>query len=87
MDHFLILLGDIVLNVEWSLSSLAEGSLNALPGLSLFTLVFICIFLDWRLRVFFGGGEGVGSGVLGYKFFNLSLIVFGRLEIYVTFVL
>ena len=29
--------------------NLAEGSLNVLPGFSLFTLVFICIFLAWPM--------------------------------------
>ena len=39
-------MGDFVLDVEGTVSNLPEGSLNALPGLSSFTLVFICILVN-----------------------------------------
>ena len=57
--YYLVLIGDFVV----------EGILNVLPGLSLFTLVFICImgacdFLSCSAR-------------MGDKFFSLSLMLFG----------
>ena len=61
----LVHIGDIVL----------EGILNVLPGLSLFTLMFICIFAVWLL-----GACNFCLGCLGVmrdKFFRLSLILFG----------
>ena len=39
--YLFIIFGDFILDVERSLSNLAEGSLKVIPGLSLFTLVFI----------------------------------------------
>ena len=44
-----IFIGDLVLNAEGTAWILFEGSLNALLGLSLFTLVFICIFPAWPM--------------------------------------
>ena len=58
-----------------SLLNLAEGNWNALPSLSLFTWVFLCIFPNWSR-----GTSGFclsGSGFLGDKFFSLSLMIFG----------
>ena len=54
---------------------MVEGSFNPLHGLLLFTLEFSCIFPSWP--------KGaccfclICSGVLGDKFFSLSLTVFG----------
>ena len=62
-----ILLGDIVLDVEGSVSNLAESSLNALTGLSLFTLVFTCIFPAWPTGTC--DFSLSGSGFLGDNFF------------------
>ena len=42
LHYLFILLG--VLDVKGSVSNLAEGSLNTLPGFSLFVLVLMCIF-------------------------------------------
>ena len=52
-----ILFGDFILDVEGSLSSLAEGRLNAILGLSLFTLGLICFCFylhigQWKLLAF-----------------------------------
>ena len=55
-----------------SVWNLVEGSLNALPGLSLFTLVSICIFPAWPI--------GVCSFCLSFSVFSLSWTVFdGRI--------
>ena len=55
--------------------NLFKSSLNVLPGLSLFTLMFICIFPTWPMRAC---GFGLNcSGFLGDKFFSLFLMVFG----------
>ena len=69
------IIGDIVLDVEAAASNLAEGSLNALPGLSLLILVFICIFPAWLMGAcdFCLGC----SSFLGDKYFSLSLTGFG----------
>ena len=40
----LIFIGDFVIDVEGTVWILVKDSLNALPGLSLFTSAFICIF-------------------------------------------
>ena len=52
-----------------------EGILNVLPSLSLFTLVFICIFAVWLM----GSSDFYFScsGLMGDKFFSLSLMLFG----------
>ena len=50
---------------------MAEDSLNALPGLSLFTLVFICIFPAWPMRAC-----GFCLSCSGFLGDNLSLTVF-----------
>ncbi len=44
-------IGDFVFDVEGIVSNLAKGSLNALSGLSMFTLVFQCIFPAWPMGV------------------------------------
>ena len=61
----LILIGDFVV----------EGILNVLPGLSLFHLVFICIFAVWLM----GSSDFCFScsGLMGDKFFSLSLMLLG----------
>ena len=61
----LVLLGDFVV----------QGILNVLPGLSLFTLVFICIFVVWLM----GSCDFCFScsGLMGDRFFRLSLMIFG----------
>ena len=64
--HGLILIGDFVL----------EGILNVLPGLSLFTLVFISIFPAWQMGAYDFCLSC--SGFMGDKFFSLSLMLFGR---------
>ena len=46
---FIIIIGDLVLDVEVTVWILFEGNLNVLPDLSLFTFVFICIFLAWPM--------------------------------------
>ena len=52
-----------------------EGILNVLPGLSLFTLVFICIFVVWLM----GSCDFCfsRSGLMGDMFFSLFLMLFG----------
>ena len=52
-----------------------EGILNVLPCLSLFTLVFICIFVVWLM----GNCDFCfsSSGFMGDRFFSLSLMLFG----------
>ena len=40
----LILIGDFVLDIEGTVWNFVEGCLNVLLVLSMFTLVFICIF-------------------------------------------
>ena len=52
-----------------------EGILNVLPGLSLFTLVFIYIFVVWLM----GSCDFCFScsGLMGNKFFSLSLMLSG----------
>ena len=52
-----------------------EGILNVLPGLSLFTLVFICVFAVWLM----GSCDFCFScsGLMGDEFFSLSLMLFG----------
>ena len=52
-----------------------EGILNVLPGLSLVTLVFICIFVVWLM----GSCDFCFScsGLMGDRFFSLSLMLFG----------
>ena len=73
-----ILIGDFVLDSEGTVSNLVEGSLDALNGLSLFTLVFISNFPErpnggcgfcLSCYVFLGGGR--------HMFFSLSWTVFG----------
>ena len=60
----LVVIGDFVV----------EGILNVLPGLSLFTLVFICIFVVWLM----GNCDFCFScSDKGDKFFSLSLMLFG----------
>ncbi len=61
----MVLIGDFVV----------EGILNVLPGLSLFTLVFICIFVVWLM----GSCDFCFScsGLMGDMFFSLSLMLFG----------
>ena len=49
--------------------------MNVLPGLSLFTLVFICIFTAWLMEAYDFCLSC--SGLMGDKFFNLSLMHFG----------
>ena len=46
LNCLFILLGQSVFNVEGFYSNLAVRGLNVLPGLLLFTFMFICIFLD-----------------------------------------
>ena len=48
---------------------------NVLPSLSLFTFVFICIFVLWLM----GSCDFCFScsGLLGDRFFSLSLMLFG----------
>ena len=48
-----IILADFILDLEESLSSFAEHSLNVLPCLSLFTSVFMFIFLFFLCSAFF----------------------------------
>ena len=65
----------ITLDVERTVGNLTEGSLNALPSLSLFTLMIICIFPAWAM-----GACGFWlsySGFLEDMFFSLSLTIFG----------
>ena len=67
----------MVLDIEGTVSNLAEGSLNVLSGLLLFTLVFICIFPAWLM-----GPCDFSlscSGFVRDRFFSLSLTVFGGL--------
>ena len=62
--------------------NLGEGGLNVLPGLPLFSLVFICIFPGWSV-----GACGFclnGSGLLGDKFFSLWWILVDGLKTYVS---
>ena len=61
----LVVIGDFVV----------KGILYVLLGLSLFTLVFICIFAVWLM----GSGDFCFScsGLMGDKFFSLSLMLFG----------
>ena len=54
--------------------NLAQGSLDALPGLSLSTLEFICIFPAWPMGVY--GFCLSWSCLLGTQVFSLSLMVF-----------
>ena len=63
--YCLILIGDFIL----------EGILNVLPCLSLFTLVFICIFSAWLM----GACDFClrCSSLMGDKFFSLSSVLFG----------
>ena len=64
----LVVIGDFVV----------EGILNVLPCLSLFTLVFICIFVVWLM----GSCDFCFScsGLMGDRFFSLSLMLFsGRI--------
>ena len=68
--NLLILIGDFVLDVEGVVWNLVEGILNVLPGLSLFTLVFICIFPTWLMGAC---GFLSCSGFLRDKFFSLTL--------------
>ena len=61
----LVVIGDFVV----------EGILNVLPGFSLFTLGFICIFIVWLM-----GSSDFSfscSGLMGDRFFSLSLMLFG----------
>ena len=70
-----ILIGDFVLDAAETAWNLVEGSLNVLPDLSLFPLVFISIFPAWPM-----GACSFClscSGFLGDKFLSLSLMVFG----------
>ena len=48
-----------------------EGILNALPGFSLFTLVFLYIFTAWLMKAC-----DFCSGFMGDKFIRLSLMLF-----------
>ena len=57
------------------LLNLAGGSLNTFSGLSLFTLVFFCIFPAWPMGTC--GFCLSCFGFLGDKCFSLSLTVFG----------
>ena len=58
MLHCLLIpLGGFIFKIEKFLSILAECCLNEFPGLSLFPLVLIWVFLDRSLKT---------SGVLGY---------------------
>ena len=52
-----------------------DGILNVLLGLSLFTLVFICIFAGWLM----GACDFCSSfsGLTEDKFFSLSFMLFG----------
>ena len=52
-----------------------EGILSVLPCLSLFTLVFICIFVVWLM----GSCDFCFScsGLMGDRFFSLSLMFYG----------
>ena len=61
----LFLIGDFVV----------EGILNVFPCLSLFPLVFICIFVVWQM----GSCDFCFSCscLLGDRFFSLSLMLFG----------
>ena len=52
-----------------------EGILNVLPGLSLFTLVFICIFVVWLMGSY--DFRLSCSDLMGDRFFSLSLLLFG----------
>ena len=64
----LVVIGDFVF----------AGILNVLPCLSLFTLVFICIFVVWLM----GSCDFCFScsGLMGDRFFSLSLMLFdGRI--------
>ena len=47
-----ILIGDFVLDAEGTALNLAGGSLNVLPDLSLFTLVFICTLPAWPMGAY-----------------------------------
>ena len=49
LHYSFILIGDIIIDVKEYGSNLAEGSLNALTGLSLFNVVFICVFPGWSM--------------------------------------
>ena len=75
MHCLFILIGDFVLGVEGTVWNLVESSLNVLPGLSLFNLVFIFIFPAWSIGAcsFYPSC----SGFLGDKFFSLSSTVLG----------
>ena len=61
----LILISDFVL----------EGILNVLPSLSLFTLVFICVFAAWLMAAC--NFCLSCSGFMEDNFFSLSLMLFG----------
>ena len=74
LNCLLIICSDYVLDVDGPQSNLAEDSLNVLPGLSLFTLVFKYIFPGWPMWAC--GFCLSGSGFFGDKFLSLSLTVF-----------
>ena len=66
-----ILIGYFVLDVEGIEWNLVENSLNALPGLSLFTLVFIRIFSTWSMGAH---GFRLSFSVFFNEFFSLSVL-------------
>ena len=75
MHCLFFLISDFVLDVKGTVSNLAEGSLNAFPGLSLFPLALICIFPNCSKRACSFCVSG--SSFLGDKFFGLFLTFCG----------
>ena len=76
MHCLFILRGNFFLDVNRTVSNLVEGVLNALLCLSLFTLMFICIFPAWPM----GACDFYLNGFLEDNFFSQSSTVFcGRI--------
>ena len=71
-----IIMGDSVLDVEGTVSYLVDGNLNALFGLSLFTLVSKFIFPGWSMRACVFCLSGSGIFILVFLFLETAAAAF-----------